>query len=134
VTRREDRRVAIDVLYQADLTDAAPADVLEAWRGAGRAPSAFSAELVVGVTERLPDIDLLLETHAQGWSVARMTALDRTILRVGVYELLWCDDVPTSVAISEAVEAAAELSADDAKRFVNGVLGRIAREEGLANA
>jgi N utilization substance protein B len=134
VTRREDRRVAIDVLYQADLTDAAPADVLEEWRGAGRLLSAFSADLVAGVAGRLPDIDLLLETHAQGWSVARMTALDRTILRVGVYELLWCDEVPTSVAISEAVEAAAELSAEDAKRFVNGVLGRIAREEGLASA
>jgi N utilization substance protein B len=63
-----------------------------------------------------------------------MAALDRTILRVGVYELLWDDDVPTSVAISEAVEAAAELSAEDAKRFVNGVLARIAREEGLATA
>jgi N utilization substance protein B len=61
-----------------------------------------------------------------------MASLDRTILRVGVYELLWRDDVPTSVAISEAVEAAAELSAADAKRFVNGVLGRIAREEGVA--
>jgi N utilization substance protein B len=61
-----------------------------------------------------------------------MASLDRTILRVGVYELLWSDDVPTSVAISEAVEAAAELSAADAKGFVNGVLGRIAREEGVA--
>ena len=134
MTRREDRRVAIDVLYQADLTDAAAADVLEEWRAADRSVSAFTADLVAGVTERLPDIDLLLETHAQGWSVARMTALDRTILRVGVYELLWSDDVPTSVAISEAVEAAAELSAEDAKRFVNGVLGRIARDEGFATA
>jgi N utilization substance protein B len=131
VTRREDRRVAIDILYQADLTDAASGDVLADWRGAGRDVPAFTVALVDGVTERLPDIDLLLETHAEGWSVARMTALDRTILRVGVYELLWCDDVPTSVAISEAVEAAAELSAEDAKRFVNGLLGRIAREEGL---
>jgi N utilization substance protein B len=60
-----------------------------------------------------------------------MAALDRTILRLGVFELLWREDVPTSVAISEAVEAAAELSADDAKRFVNGVLGRIARDEGV---
>ena len=64
--------------------------------------------------------------------MSRMAALDRTILRVGVYELLWEDDIPASVAISEAVGAAAELSADDAKGFVNGVLGRIAREEGRA--
>jgi len=134
VSRREERRLAIDILYQADVTDASPADVLVDWRDAGRQVPAFTAQLVDGVAARQPDIDLLLETHAEGWSVARMAALDRTILRVGVYELLWDDDVPTSVAISEAVEAAAELSADDAKRFVNGVLARIAREEGLASA
>jgi len=132
VTRRQERRLAIDILYQADITDATPAGVLADWRGAGREIPEFSADLVAGVNERLPDIDLLLETHAEDWSVHRMAAVDRTILRVGVYELLWCDDVPASVAISEAVEAAAELSADDAKRFVNGVLGRIAREEGVA--
>jgi N utilization substance protein B len=131
LTRREDRRVAIDILYQADITDAAPATVLEDWRGAGREVPAFADELVRGVVDRLPDIDLLLETHAEDWTVHRMAAVDRTILRVGVYELLWSDDVPTSVAISEAVEAASELSADDAKRFVNGLLGRIAREERL---
>jgi N utilization substance protein B len=132
VTRREDRRVAIDILYQADLTSAASADVVADWRAVGREVPTFTAALVEGVTQRLPDIDLLLETHAEGWSVHRMAAVDRTILRVGVYELLWCDDVPTSVAISEAVEAASELSAEDAKRFVNGVLGRIARDEGVA--
>ena len=132
MTRREDRRVAIDILYQADVTDAGPDSVMTDWRTAERLVPVFAEELVVGVTERLPDIDLLLETHAEGWSVRRMAALDRTILRLGVFELLWREDVPTSVAISEAVEAAAELSAEDAKRFVNGVLGRIAREEGVA--
>jgi N utilization substance protein B len=132
VTRREDRRVAIDVLYQADITDASPVSVIEEWRGAGRDVPAFAVELADGVADKLPDIDLLLETHAEGWTVRRMAALDRTILRLGVYELLWRDDVPTSVAISEAVEAAAELSAADAKGFVNGLLGRIARDEGLA--
>ena len=114
---------ACDVI-EADTT-AAREDGLPAFRGAAHA-------LVDGVADRFPDIDLLLETHAEGWTVRRMASLDRTILRVGVYELLWSDDVPTSVAISEAVEAAAELSAADAKRFVNGVLGRIARDEGVA--
>ncbi len=132
MTRRDERRIAIDILYQADITDASPAAVLADWRGADREVPAFSEQLVEGVTERLPDIDLLLETHAEDWTVLRMAVLDRTILRVGVYELLWSDEVPTSVAISEAVEAADELSAEDAKRFVNGVLGRIAREEGVA--
>ncbi len=132
MTRREDRRVAIDILYQADIVDAAPSAVMQDWRRAGREVPSFAEEVVDGVTDKLPDIDLLLETHAEGWTVRRMASLDRTILRLGVYELLWRDDVPTSVAISEAVEAAAELSAADAKRFVNGVLGRIAREEGVA--
>ena len=81
VTRREQRRVAIDLLYQADLTDTAPAEVLSAWIDAGEDVPDFARELVNGVSARRPDIDLLLETHAQGWSVARMTALDRTIRR-----------------------------------------------------
>jgi N utilization substance protein B len=134
VTRRDDRRVAVDLLYQADLTRAPVAEVVTDWRDAGRTVPPFTESLVTGVARRQPDIDLLLETHAEGWSVARMTPLDRTILRVGVFELLWGEGVPPSVAISEAVETAAELSAEDAKRFVNGVLGRIAREEGLATA
>jgi N utilization substance protein B len=132
VTRRDDRRVAIDILYQADITGSSTATVLEDWRGAGRDVPPFAQEIAAGVTQRLPDVDLLLETHADDWTVARMAALDRTILRVGVYELLWSDEVPTSVAISEAVEAADELSSEDAKRFVNGILGRIARDEGVA--
>ena len=129
MTRREDRRAGIDILFQADVTGTAPTQVLDEWRAAEREVPPFAEALVRGVADRLPDIDLLLETHAEDWSVVRMAALDRTILRVGVYELLWSDDVPTSVAISEAVEAAAELSSEDAKRFVNGILGKIAREE-----
>ena len=126
--RREARRLAIDILYQADVTDAAPAEVLNGWVGAGRAVPPFTRGLVEGVSAFQSEIDLQLEEHAEGWTVARMAALDRTILRVGVFELLHGGDVPPSVAISEAVEAASDLSADESKRFVNGVLGRIARE------
>ena len=127
-TRREARRLAIDMLFQADITGAAPAEVLEGWVGAGRAVPAFARELLGGVAEHQPEIDLLLEENAEGWTVARMAALDRTILRVAVQELLHSPDVPASVAISEAVEAASELSADESLRFVNGILGRIARD------
>ena len=132
MTRRDDRRVAIDILYQGDVTGRSPSSVLEDWREAGREVPPFAQLLVAAVVERQPDIDLLLETHAEEWTVARMAALDRTILRVGVCELLWSDEIPTSVAISEAVEAADELSSEDSKRFVNGILGRIARDEGVA--
>ena len=128
-SRRAARRIAIDILYQADLTDGVPAAVLEGWLAAGRDVAPFSRELVEGVAEHQPSIDMLLEEHATGWSVARMTALDRTILRVGVEELLCREDTPDSVAISEAVKAASELSSEDARAFVNGILGTIARED-----
>jgi N utilization substance protein B len=127
-TRREARRVAIDVLYRCDLTDADPAEMIDDWRTGGREVPPFAERIVEGVGRRLPEIDLLLEEHAEGWTVARMAALDRTILRVAVYELLEGEDVPPSVAISEAVDAASELSSDEARGFVNGILGRIGRE------
>jgi N utilization substance protein B len=127
-SRREARRIAIDVLYQADVTERDPADVLAEWRAAGRSVPPFSAELVEGVGERLPEIDLLLEEHSDEWSVARMAVVDRTILRVGIHELCDRPDVPRSVAISEAVEAATALSSEGAPRFVNGILGKIASE------
>lgn len=131
-SRRAARRTAVDILYQADLTDRDATGVVRDWREAGHDVPPFARELVDGVTLHMPSIDLLLEEQAEGWSVARMTALDRTILRVAVEELLYRSDVPPSVAISEAVEAAAELSADESKRFVNGILGRIA--DGAATA
>ena len=127
-SRREARRTAIDILYQSDLTDADPRLVLAEWREAGRVVSTFTTELVEGVEAHLPEIDLLLEERTEGWTVARMAALDRTILRVAIHELWHRTDVPASVAISEAVEAATDLSSEGSPRFVNGILGRIASE------
>jgi N utilization substance protein B len=127
-TRREARRIALDVVYQADVTGEPADQVVEDWEAAEREVPPFAREVVAGVEAHRPEIDLLLETHSEGWRVARMAALDRSILRIAVFELLWRDDVPGSVAISEAVEAANELSTDDSGRFVNGVLGKIARD------
>jgi transcription antitermination protein NusB len=127
-SRREARRVAIDVLYRCDLTGADPEAMIADWRAGGREVAPFAERLVGGVRRRQDEIDRSLEQHAEGWTVARMATLDRTILRVAVYELLEDDDVPPSVAISEAVEAASELSSDEARGFVNGILGRIERE------
>jgi transcription antitermination protein NusB len=133
-SRREARRIAIDILYQADITDVDPAVVLDAWIEAGRGVPGFAAELVAGVGEHLTEVDLLLQEHTEGWSVERMAALDRTILRVAVFELRHRPDVPPSVAISEAVEAASDLSGESSPRFVNGILGRIASEMRPAGA
>ena len=132
-TRRQARRTAIDILYQADVTGAEPTVVMDDWAAAGRIVPEFSRQLVLGVVEHGPEIDLLLEDHAQDWTLARMAALDRTILRVALFELRHVPEVPPSVAISEAVEAAAELSSEESKGFVNGILGRIAREEAAGN-
>jgi transcription antitermination protein NusB len=127
--RRAARRIAVDILYQADVTGRSPTEVVGDWRGAGRDVPAFGEQLIAGVQEHLPSIDLVLERGAEGWTVGRMAVLDRTILRIAVEELLYRDDVPPSVAISEAVETAAELSSEEAKPFVNGILGRIARDD-----
>lgn len=126
-TRRQARRAAIDVLYQADVTGGDPSLALESWIEAGRDVPEYARSLVAGVVEHGPAIDLLLEERSEDWTVARMAALDRTILRVAVEELRYRDDVPDSVAISEAVEAASELSSDESRAFVNGILGKIAR-------
>lgn len=125
-SRRQARRTAIDILYQADITEADPTLVLAGWIDAGRPVSEFSVALVEGVEHHLPEIDLLLEEHTQGWTVARMAAVDRTILRVAVFELRHRPDIPPSVAISEAVEMAGALSGDESPKFVNGILGKIA--------
>ena len=109
------------------MTGADPLDALGGWIDADRDIPAFARELVEGTAGALVEIDGLLEEHAQEWTVDRMAALDRTILRVAIYELLHRPDVPHAAAISEAVEAAGELSAEESRRFVNGILGSIAR-------
>ena len=88
--------------------------------------SDYAAMLVEGVVQHRDRIDQLLAEHAEGWTVARMPAVDRTLLRIGVFELLWVDEIDDPVAITEAVELARTLSTDDSPRYLNGVLGRIA--------
>jgi N utilization substance protein B len=122
------RRVALDILFQADLTGQDPLAVLDEWESAGEAVPEFARELVSGVTVDRDELDRILGEHADDWSVERMAAVDRTILRLAIYEMRSRPDVPIAVAIDEAVEAAKELSTDESGRFVNGILGRIARE------
>ena len=126
--RRQARRLAVDILYQADLLGRDPVQVLEERKGLGEKIPGFTAELVLGVAERLEALDELLGDHAEGWTVQRMAGVDRTLLRLACYEMLYREDVSVAVAISEAVAAAKSLSTEDSGRFVNGILGRIARE------
>jgi transcription antitermination protein NusB len=126
--RRSARRLAVDVLYQADVTDRPAGEVLEEWERYGRRIPAYTAELVAGVERDRGVIDTLLEARSEGWPVHRMAMVDRAILRVACEELR--SGLPPAVAINEAVEAAEELSTRDSGRFINGLLGRIARDAG----
>jgi transcription antitermination protein NusB len=126
-SRRQARRQALDILYQADVTGADPNRVRDEWELAGKPVDPFARELVEGVAAHRSEIDELLERSAEEWTVHRMASLDRTILRIACFELLHQPDTPPGAAIDEAVEAAKELSTEDSSRFVNGILGHIAR-------
>jgi N utilization substance protein B len=124
--------MALDVLYQADVTHADPAAVLAEWEAAGREIPEFSRDLVHDVALHLEEIDRTIGAVAEGWRVDRMPSLDRTILRIATAELILPGGVPPGAAIDEAVRAAKQLSTEDSGRFVNGVLGEIARTVGSA--
>ena len=127
--RSKARKRALDVLFEAELRDEPVLDVLaqrEA-EGAGGTPpiSAYAAELVRGVQDHRARIDELLSAHSAGWPLERMPVVDRNILRIGAYELLYADAVPDGVAISEAVLLAGQLSTAESSAFVNGLLARL---------
>ena len=126
-TRREARRLALDILYQADVTKADGRSVLAGYEADDRTIPPYTRQLVDGVAGAIEDLDRTIGSYAEGWAVDRMASLDRTILRVATYELTSKDSqVPVGAAIDEAVQAAKELSTEDSGRFVNGVLGKIA--------
>jgi N utilization substance protein B len=126
-SRRQERRLAIDLLFGSDVTGSDPRVVLGEWSASGRDVPAFTRELVEGVADHLAELDREIGARSEGWTVDRMASVDRTILRVAAYELLVGKQTPVGAAIDEAVRAAKELSTEDSGRFVNGVLGKIAR-------
>jgi len=131
--RHKARKRALDVLFQADLRGVDPLTVLadsERLRSEeGDSPlNPYVTELVTGVQAHQERIDELLTTYSLGWTLERMPGVDRAILRLGTYEVLW-GDVPEAVALDEAVTLARELSTDDSPAFVNGLLARIAGQK-----
>ena len=121
--RTDQRRAATVALYQADVTGRPVEELLD------REAKPFTRELIGAVQRDRPELDGLIERHAEGWSLSRIAPLERNILRVALAELLHLPDVPAEVAIDEAVEAAKELCSADAPGFVNGILGAVHREE-----
>ena len=125
--RSKARKRAVDVLYAADLRGIDRRELLAEELAAGQPPvNEYTVRLVEGVAEHAAEIDRLVDEHATGWSLERLPDVDRAILRLATFELVWADDVPDPVAIDEAVTLARTLSTDDSPAFVNGVLGAIA--------
>ena len=128
--RSKARKRALDVLYEADVRGCDPLATLADRVALADPPvNDYTVELVEGVAASRARIDEILAEYAEGWSLDRMPDVDRAVLRLGVYELLWRADVPNAVAIDEAVELAKSLSTDESPRFVNGVLGRVLRDQ-----
>jgi len=124
--RSKARKRALDILFEAEIRDVPVLDLLAERSAAGSPPvSAYAADLVRGVHQHAQRIDELLAGHSQGWTIDRMPAVDRNILRIGAYELLWRPDIPDGVAISEAVTLARDLSTDASPAFINGLLARL---------
>ena len=124
--RSKARKRALDILFAAELRGLPAVQLLSEQQSLGDQPvPEYAAELVRGVVAHRSEIDTLISENAVAWTLDRMPAVDRNILRLGVYELLWADDVPDGVAISEAVLLAQDLSTDASPAFVNGLLAKI---------
>ena len=128
--RSKARKRALDVVFAAEARGRGPREFLaEQVEGGERPANDYTVVLVEGVADHLGRIDELISTYAEGWSLERMPAVDRNVLRLGVFEVLWSEDVPDAVAVSEAVNLARDLSTDESPAFVNGVLGNIVRDK-----
>ncbi len=132
--RSKARKRALDLLFSADLRGESATEALDRVIAAGDGPpNDYTLTLVRGVAEQSERIDALLDQYSSGWSLDRMPAVDRNVLRLGVWELLYADDVPGPVAVTEAMALAQDLSTDESPQFVNGVLGAIQRAHPTAS-
>jgi len=128
--RGKARKRALDILYAAELRGESAVENLDRAIEAGEGPTnPYTADLVRGVIAHQERIDELLSEHSTQWTLARMPAIDRNVLRLGTYELVFLDDVPDAVAVTEAVTLVRDLSTDDSPTFVNGVLGAIMKNK-----
>ncbi len=125
--RSKARKRALDLLYASEMRNRSTDDALAEHADAGQVND-YTFELVRGVTEHRARLDEVISTYSQGWTLDRMPALDRNVLRMATFEVLYVDDVPDAVAVSEALLLVRDLSTDESPAFVNGVLGNIVRD------
>jgi N utilization substance protein B len=128
--RSKARKQALDILYESDIRSSSALATLEARDVVEDGPDArpireFTKELISGVSENKRKIDELIATYAQGWDMDRLAAVDRNILRLGIYEIVWSDDLADGIAIDEAISLAKDLSTDDSATFIHGLLGKV---------
>ncbi len=126
--RRRAREIALQVLYQLDISREDPGEALgvyfENFRPSEKARE-FCQRLIEGVCQNREEIDRLIEENAENWTLKRMTVVDRNILRVATFELLHCPDIPFKASLNEAIELAKKFGTDDSGAFINGILDRI---------
>ena len=128
--RSKARKRALDLIFAAEAQGLTADELLTAQVEAGEGPAnQYTTELVRGVHEHRARLDEVISSYAEGWSLDRMPAVDRNVLRLGIYELLFSVDVPDAVAVSEAVNLVRDLSTDESPGFVNGILANVARDK-----
>jgi transcription antitermination protein NusB len=128
--RSKARKQALDILYESDIRNGDPLAILESRDVTEEGPDArpirdFTRELISGVSANRRKIDELIATYAQGWDMDRLAAVDRNILRLGIFEIIWSDELADGIAIDEAITLAKDLSTDDSATFIHGLLGKI---------
>ncbi len=129
--RSKARKAALDILFESDIRATVALDILASRDIVEEGPDArpireYTREIVIGVSEHRRKIDELIATYAQGWDMDRLPAVDRSILRIGIFEIIWSPALPDAVAIDEALTLAKELSTDESAGYIHGVLGKIA--------
>lgn len=128
--RSKARKRALDVLFESEVRGLSLDGTLQERLDLAEPPvNEYTVRLVRGVTEHQARIDELLSEYAEGWSLERMPSVDRNVLRIGVFEVLYVDDVPDAVAVSEALNLVRELSTDESPAYVNGILGNVVRNK-----
>ena len=133
--RSKARKRALDILFECEVRGLAVGETLHERVIAGEPPvNEYTVRLIRGIADQRARIDELVSTYSQGWSLERMPTVDRNVLRIGVFEILYVDEVPDAVAISEAMNLARDLSTDESPAFVNGVLGSVLRDKSALSA
>ncbi len=128
--RSKARKQALDILYESDIRSSDSLAILESREVTEEGPDGrpirdFTRELISGVASHKRKIDELIATYAQGWDMDRLAAVDRNILRLGIYEIIWSDELADGIAIDEAISLAKDLSTEDSATFIHGLLGKI---------